>query len=83
VRAALNPRGASEIYLRQDLFRSYADGQVFSGSAANSPISQCTCFNVLKKTTTNFQVQHKSCDNGGPVNPDVNVSLDWIASSHN
>lgn len=54
-----------------------------TNTAGYSPISQCTYFNVLKKTTTNFQVQHKRCDNGAPVNLDVNVSLDWIAWSHN
>jgi hypothetical protein len=54
-----------------------------TNTAGYSPISQCTYFNVLKKTKTNFQVQHKSCDNGTPVNLDVNVSLDWIAWSHN
>ncbi len=54
-----------------------------TNTAGYSPISQCTYFNVLKKTTTNFQVQHKRCDDGTPINLDVNVSLDWIAWSHN
>jgi hypothetical protein len=54
-----------------------------TNTAGYSPISQCTYFNVLKKTTTNFQVQHKRCDDGTPVPLDVNVSLDWIAWSHN
>jgi hypothetical protein len=54
-----------------------------TNTAGYSPIAQCTYFNVLKKTTTNFQVQHKRCDDGTPVNLDVNVSLDWIAWSHN
>jgi hypothetical protein len=54
-----------------------------TNTAGYSTISQCTYFNVLKKTTTNFQVQHKRCDDGAPVNLDVNVSLDWIAWSHN
>jgi hypothetical protein len=54
-----------------------------TNTAGYSPISECTYFNVLNKTATNFQVQHKRCDNGAPVNLDVNVSLDWIAWSHN
>jgi hypothetical protein len=54
-----------------------------TNTAGYSPISNCTYFNVLKKTTTNFQVQHKRCDDGVPVKLDVNISLDWIAWSHN
>jgi len=54
-----------------------------TNTAGYSPIPNCTYFNVLKKTTTNFQVQHKRCDDGVPVKLDVNVSLDWIAWSHN
>ena len=54
-----------------------------TNTAGYSPTPNCTYFNVLQKTTTKFSVQHKRCDNGAPVNLDVNVSLDWIAWSHN
>jgi hypothetical protein len=54
-----------------------------TNTAGYSPISQCTYFNVLHKTSTGFEVQHKRCDNGAPVPLDDNVSLDWIAWSHN
>lgn len=54
-----------------------------TNTAGYSPTADCTYFNVLKKTQTNFQVQHKRCDNGTPVALDTNVSLDWIAWSHN
>lgn len=48
-----------------------------------SPTKDCTYFNVLKKTTANFQVQHKRCDDGTPVALDTNVSLNWIVWSYN
>jgi hypothetical protein len=54
-----------------------------TNTAGYSPTADCTYFNVLKKTKTNFQVQHKRCDNGTPVNLDANVSLDWIAWCQN
>jgi hypothetical protein len=50
-----------------------------TNTAGYSPTTVCTYFNVLNKTATTFQVQHKRCDNGVPVPLDVNVSLDWIA----
>lgn len=39
----------------------------------------CTYFNVLHKTSTGFDVQHKRCSDGVPVPLTVGVSLDWIA----
>lgn len=54
-----------------------------TNTAGYSPTSVCTYFNVLNKTTTGFQVQHKRCDDGVPVNLDVGVSLDWIVIAYN
>ena len=50
-----------------------------TNTAGYSPKEICTYFNVLKKTPTQFQVQHKTCDEGKPLELDYNVSLDWIA----
>ena len=50
-----------------------------TNTAGYSGTTACTYFNVLKKTPTQFQVQHKRCDNGVPVPLVVGVSLDWIA----
>jgi len=50
-----------------------------TNTAGYSPTTVATYFNVLNKTATFFQVQHKRCDNGVPVPLDVAVSLDWIA----
>lgn len=50
-----------------------------TNTAGYSPTTVCTYFNVLNKTATSFQVQHKRCDNGVPVPLDTAVSLDWIA----
>ena len=53
-----------------------------TNTAGYSPTTVCTYFNVLKKTATQFQVQHKRCDNGVPVALDTAVSLDWVACPH-
>ena len=53
-----------------------------TNTAGYSSTTVCTYFNVLKKTDTQFQVQHKRCDNGVPVPLDTAVSLDWIACPH-
>ena len=53
-----------------------------TNTAGYSPTTVCTYFNVLKKTPTQFQVQHKRCDDGVPVPLDTAVSLDWIACPH-
>jgi hypothetical protein len=50
-----------------------------TNTSGYSPTTACTYFNVLKKTSTQFQVQHKLCDTGVPVPLAVNVSMDWIA----
>ena len=50
-----------------------------TNTAGPSPVSVCTYLNVLKKTDTKFEVQHKRCDNGVPVPLDTAISLDWIA----
>jgi hypothetical protein len=47
-----------------------------------STTSQCTYLNVLKKTTTQFQVQHKTCDTGTPIQLDTNITLNWIIVEH-
>ena len=51
-------------------------------TAGYSTTKDCTYFNVLKLTTTGFQVQHKRCDDGTPVPTDVNITLQWIAVSY-
>ena len=52
-------------------------------TAGYSTTTECTYFNVLKKTKTNFQVQHKTCSNGDPLPLDVGVNLSWIVESYN
>jgi|SRR6185436_17201446 len=44
-----------------------------------SPTSDCTYFNVLKLTDTNFQIQHKRCKDGSPVALITPVTTGWIA----
>lgn len=53
-----------------------------TNTAGYSPTTVCTYFNVLKKTPTQFQVQHKRCDDGVPVALDTAISLDWVACPH-
>jgi len=43
-----------------------------------SPTDLCTYFNALKKTTTDFQIQHKYCRDGIPVKLDTSVTFNWI-----
>lgn len=50
-----------------------------TNTAGYSTTTACTYFNVLKKTATQFEVQHKTCDSGVPIVLDTAVSLDWIA----
>ena len=47
-----------------------------------STTKDCTYFNVLHLTVNGFDVQHKRCDDGTPVATDTNVTLEWIAVSH-
>ena len=53
-----------------------------TNTAGYSDTDVCTYFNVLKKTASNFQVQHKTCKDGTPRKLDTNVSLDWIIMSY-
>lgn len=53
-----------------------------TNTAGYSPTAVCTYFNVLKKTATQFQVQHKSCHTGAPLALIVPVSLDWQISQN-
>ena len=47
-----------------------------------SPTDFCTYFNVLKKTTVKFEIQHKRCSDGVPVSLDSNVTLNWTISGY-
>jgi hypothetical protein len=54
------------------------NAQVFVQTAAASgysPVSECTYFNVLKVTATQFEVQHKKCKDGTPVKTDAPFSM--------
>ena len=53
-----------------------------TNTAGYSPTSDCTYFNPLHKRVDGFEVQHKRCDDGVPVQLDVNVSLDWIVVAY-
>lgn len=53
-----------------------------TNTSGYSPTTECTYFNVLKKTATNFQVQHKTCIDGTPIALDKNVSLNWIVVTY-
>jgi hypothetical protein len=48
-------------------------------TAGYSPTSVCTYFNVLKTTDSNFQIQHKRCDDGTPVPLDGAATIFWIS----
>jgi hypothetical protein len=43
-----------------------------------SPVSECTYFNVLKVTATDFQVQHKTCKDGTPIKTTIHITLLWM-----
>lgn len=47
-------------------------------TAGYSPSSECTYFNVLKVTPTQFEVQHKTCKDGTPIKTDTAITLIWI-----
>jgi hypothetical protein len=53
-----------------------------TNTAGYSPTSECTYFNVLKETLTEFEVQHKTTKDGTPVNLHANVTLKWILVTH-
>jgi hypothetical protein len=50
-------------------------------TAGYSPTSDCTYWNVLNRTTTSFQVQHKRCLDGVPESVDVSVNLNWMLAA--
>jgi hypothetical protein len=49
-----------------------------ANTAGYSTVSDCTYFNVLKVTATDFQVQHKTCKDGTPIKTDTTISLLWF-----
>lgn len=49
-----------------------------TNTAGYSTTTVCTYFNPLHKRVDGFEVQHKRCDDGVPVQLDTNVSLDWV-----
>jgi hypothetical protein len=49
-----------------------------ANTAGYSTVSECTYFNVLKVTATDFQVQHKTCKDGTPIKTDTTISLLWF-----
>jgi hypothetical protein len=53
-----------------------------TNTAGYSGISDCTYFNVLKLTPTQFEVQHKKCKDGVPVPTVTTITLEWIITTH-
>jgi hypothetical protein len=49
-----------------------------TNTAGYSTIADCTYFNVLHLTPTQFEVQHKTCKDGTPVKVDTGITLNWI-----
>jgi len=47
-----------------------------------SPTSESTYFNVLRKTKSGFQVQHKTTESDTPKKLQSSVTLNWIAISN-
>jgi hypothetical protein len=52
-----------------------------TNDGAYSPTTACTYLNVLKITSTNFQVQHKGCNDGVPYPVTSNLEIGWTAIS--
>ncbi len=52
-----------------------------SNTAGYSTTGECTYFNVLKSTPTEFQIQHKTCKDGTPIPVDVSVTINWVLMS--
>jgi hypothetical protein len=50
-----------------------------TNDGAYSPTSACTYLNVLKITSTNFQVQHKGCSDGVPYPVTSDLEVRWLA----
>jgi hypothetical protein len=53
-----------------------------TNTAGYSPSAECTYFNVLKETSSKFEVQHKTCKDGTPQPLDGNVTLKWVLITH-
>jgi hypothetical protein len=71
------------VSLKKPMPQKYSVSVQPTNTSGYSPTKEATYFNVLKKTSTDFQVQHKRCEDGVPVALDRNISLDWIAWSTN
>lgn len=50
-----------------------------TNDGAYSPTSACTYLNVLKITSTNFQIQHKGCSDGVPYPVTSDLEVGWVA----
>jgi hypothetical protein len=50
-----------------------------TNDGAYSPTSACTYLNVLKITSTDFQVQHKGCSDGVPYPVTTPLEIRWVA----
>jgi hypothetical protein len=50
-----------------------------TNTAGYSTVSECTYFNVLKITATQFEIQHKTCKDGTPVKTDTTITMGWFA----
>jgi hypothetical protein len=77
------PAGEAGIYITFPVAWPAGTQYVVSAQETNAggftPGSDCTYFNVLKLTDTNFQIQHKRCKDGTPVALTTNVTIGWIA----
>lgn len=49
-----------------------------ANTAGYSSTGECTYFNVLKESPTEFQIQHKTCKDGTPIAVDTNVTINWV-----
>jgi hypothetical protein len=78
------PKGQAgiTINLSPAVTRPYTVVVQATNTAGYSPSSECTYFNVLKETSTKFEVQHKTCKDGTPLALDDNVTLKWILVTH-
>ena len=50
-----------------------------TNDGAYSPTPDCTYLNVLKITSTDFQVQHKGCSDGVPYPVTTPLEIRWVA----
>jgi hypothetical protein len=49
-----------------------------ANTAGYSSTGECTYFNVLKESPTEFQIQHKTCKDGTPIPVDTSVTINWV-----